>query len=161
MSNAGLSELLQSVAHSDPAAKDLIDMICGEEDFLDEFGDLAGMEIEEQLKVLSEPSDLPKADVEVMVNMLQGARQAEGSPAGLRALVAPLSRGVAVTPPARRLFGTGAAEDVALRDLREGPVRRERRQRGRNHSGRCQGIQQELLAPMAVRDRIGGELGRP
>ena len=49
MSNAGLSELLQSVAHSDPAAKDLIDMICGEEDFLDEFGDLAGMEIEEQL----------------------------------------------------------------------------------------------------------------
>ena len=70
MSNAGLSELLQSVAHSDPAAKDLIDMICGEGDGWNEFDDLAGMEIEEQLKVLSEPSDLPKADVEVMVNML-------------------------------------------------------------------------------------------
>ena len=69
MNNAGLSELLQSVAHSDPAAKDLIDMICGEGDALDEFDELAGMEIEEQLKVLSEPSDLPKADVEVMVDM--------------------------------------------------------------------------------------------
>ena len=40
------------------------------EDDLDEFDELAGMEIDEQLKVLSEPSDLPKADVEVMVTML-------------------------------------------------------------------------------------------
>ena len=70
MSNVGLSELLESVAHSDPAAKDLIDMICGGEDDLDEFDELAGMEIDEQLKVLSEPSDLPKADVEVMVTLL-------------------------------------------------------------------------------------------
>ena len=71
LSSAGLSELLESVAHSDPAAKDLIDMICGAEDDLDDENDeLAGMEMDEQLKVLSEPSDLPKADVEVMVTLL-------------------------------------------------------------------------------------------
>ena len=46
-------------------------MICGAEDDLDdEFDELAGMEMDEQLKVLSEPSDLPKADVEVMVTLL-------------------------------------------------------------------------------------------
>ena len=45
--------------------------------------------------------------VETLVNMLQAERQAQGSPSGLRALMALLPRSAPVSPPPRRLFGTG------------------------------------------------------
>jgi len=45
--------------------------------------------------------------IDILVNMLQAARLADGSPGlGLRELVAPLSRGQATTLPARRLFAS-------------------------------------------------------
>ena len=64
---------------------------------------------------LEEPGDT-NAVAEILVNMLQTERQAQGSPSGLRALMAPLPRSAPVSPPPRRLFGTGGPGGGGSRD---------------------------------------------
>ena len=68
-----------------------------------------------ELEVPSEST----AVVEILVNMLQAERQAQGSPSRLRALMAPLPRGTPVSPPPRRLFGTGGHAGGELPDQAE------------------------------------------
>ena len=68
---------------------------------------------------LNRELDVPgdnNAIVESLVNMLQTERRAQGSPSGLRALMAPLPRSAPVSPPPRRLCGSGGPVGGGSRD---------------------------------------------